>query len=153
MAMRALFRGDGWGLEGGRGPGEPGVFLEGEERILRAERPEQLLGVLASLDEIAESGNPDLVAVGFFSYEAGVFLEGSAALARPHDFLPFAEFFIFDTRRSAATRGFPPSPPAPAPFTFEEPARAKRVLSSNLADRDADGSLSSSDWASRVETI
>ena len=114
--------------------------MEGEERIVRADRPEQLPDVLAALDEIAESGNPDLIAVGFVSYEAGVFLEGSTALVRQHEFLPFAEFFIFNTRRSASTRSVPPPPAAPAPFTFEEPARAQRVPSSD-------------EWKRGVETI
>ena len=141
MAMRALFRGAGWGLQQGRGPGEENllereesgkeIFLEGEERNVCAETLEQLPNVLAALDEIAESGNPDSIAIGFFSYEAGVFLEGSNALARPHEFLPFAEFSIFDTRGSAAGRGASPPPAAPSPFTFEEPARAERVLSSD----------------------
>src|ERR1039457_88940 len=141
MPMRALFRGAGWGFERlGTGEGETGDFLEGEERIVRADRPEQLPDVLAALDEIAESGNPDLIAVGFVSYEAGVFLEGSTALVRQHEFLPFAEFFIFNTRRSASTRSVPPPPAAPAPFTFEEPARAQRVPSSD-------------EWKRGVETI
>ena len=95
--MRALFRGEGWGFGEGRGPE---IFLEGEERTVRAERPEQLPDVLASLDEIASTGDPNLIAAGFISYEAGVFLEGSTALVRPHEFLPFAEFSVFDTRRS-----------------------------------------------------
>jgi para-aminobenzoate synthetase component 1 len=139
--MRALFRGAGWGFGRlGTGEGETGDFLEDEERIVRADRPEQLPDVLAALDEIAESGNPDLIAVGFVSYEAGVFLEGSTALVRQHEFLPFAEFFIFNTRRSASTRSVPPPPAAPAPFTFEEPARAQRVPSSD-------------EWKRGVETI
>ncbi|HMA28293.1 MAG TPA: hypothetical protein VKS23_00390, partial [Thermoanaerobaculia bacterium] len=77
--MRALFRGAGWpeifleGEERGTGTGD---FLEGEEKLLCADRPQQLPDVLAALDEIAASGDPGLVAAGFFSYEAGVFLEG-----------------------------------------------------------------------------
>jgi anthranilate/para-aminobenzoate synthase component I len=145
-----LFKGSGWGFEEERGPGrDPAVFLEGEEKRLHAERPEQLPGVLAALDEIAASGDPSLIAAGFFSYEAGVFLEGSTSLARDHDFLPFAEFFVFDTRRLAASRFAPPPPAVPRSFTFEERARAKRVLSSELSQQ----SLSSNEWASRVEAI
>src|SRR5512141_872323 len=119
MTMKALFRGAGWGFEEGRGLGKEnlpereergtGEFLEGEERILRAERPEQIGDVLAALDEIASSGDSNLIAAGFISYEEGVFLEGSTALARPHEFLPFAEFFVFDTRRSAVRRAAPTS--------------------------------------------
>jgi len=133
--MSVLFRGDGWGLGGGSGQE---IFLEGEEGRLLAERPGQLPDVLAALDEIAESGNPDLIAVGFFSYEAGVFLEGSTALTRPHDFLPFAEFSFFSLK--AARRGASPPPAVPATFTFDEPARAERVLSSG-------------EWIKGVETI
>ncbi|HEX5855298.1 MAG TPA: hypothetical protein VFZ57_06725, partial [Thermoanaerobaculia bacterium] len=92
-----LFKGGGWGLGTGKdGEGKTGDFLEGEEGTERADSPEQLPELLARLDRIAESGDPDLMAVGFFSYEAGVFLEGSAALARPHEFLPFAEFTVFN---------------------------------------------------------
>jgi para-aminobenzoate synthetase component I len=135
MPMKALFRGDGWGLQEGRGPG---IFLEGEEKQLHAGRPEQLPGVLAALDEIAASGASNLIAAGFISYEAGVILEGSTSLARPHDFLPFAEFSVFRLR-DAAQRA--PTAPEPSPsFTFEESATAQRSLSSN-------------EWVSGVETI
>ena len=127
--MRALFRGEGWGFGEGRGPG---IFLEGEEKEgLCAERLDQIPHVLAALDEIAESGNSNLFAAGFISYEGGVFLEGSTSLAREHDFLPFAEFSIFDTRCSAANRPAPPSPAESSSFTFKEPARAERALSSD----------------------
>src|SRR5664279_1490806 len=135
MAMRALFNGDGWGFPGGRGTEN---FFEGEEVIVRAERPEQMAQVLARLDAVGSSGDPDLIAIGFFSYEAGVFLEGSTALARPHEFLPFAEFGVF--RRSAATRRASPSPAAPSLATSKEPATAAR-------------SLSSDEWLNGVETI
>jgi anthranilate/para-aminobenzoate synthase component I len=128
MPMRALFRGEGWGLKEER---EPGIFLEGEEGRLHAESPEQLPDVLAALDEIASSGDPNLLAAGFISYEAGVWLEGSASLVRSHDFLSFAEFAVFDTRRSAVCRPAPPSPAESSFFTFREPATAERSLSSD----------------------
>jgi para-aminobenzoate synthetase component 1 len=144
MPMNVLYRGDGWGLGEGR---EPGIFLEGEEETERADSLEQLPELLGRLDEIAESGDPDLVAAGFVSYEAGVFLEGLASLARPHDFLPFAEFSVFSLK--AARRSAPPPPSAPSTFTFEEPARARRVLSSDLAER----SLSSDEWMKGVGAI
>ena len=89
---------------------------------------------------MAASGDPDLLAAGFISYEAGVWIEGSPALVRPHDFLPFAEFFIFDTRRVRDARIASPPPAAAAPFTFEERASAQR-------------SLSSDEWASAVAAI
>jgi anthranilate/para-aminobenzoate synthase component I len=148
MTMRALFRGVGWRFGEGKEPGtgdfseseEAGKenFLEGEEGSLHADRPEQLARVLAALDGIAQSGNPDVIAIGFFSYEAGVFLEGSSAFARPHEFLPFAEFFIFDTRRSGAARRTSPPPAGQSPFTFEETARAERVLSLDEWTRGVD---------------
>ncbi|MFI5118794.1 MAG: anthranilate synthase component I family protein [Thermoanaerobaculia bacterium] len=148
MTMRALFRGAGWGHDAEKEPGtgdflereEPGTeyFLEGEERVICADRPEHLPDVLASLDEIAASGDPNLIAAGFISYEAGVWIEGSTALARRHDFLPFAEFSVFRLR-GAAPRA--PATPEPSPsIAFEGTARAQRALSSN-------------DWADRVESI
>lgn len=135
--MNVLFKGDGWGLGEGKGPG---IFLEGEEGTLRAEKPEQLGEVLAALDGVARSGDPHLIAVGFISYEAGVFLEGSTALAREHEFLPFAEFSVFDTRRFAASLSASASPADSALFTLEESATAQRSLSSN-------------EWESGVEAI
>lgn len=132
--MRVSFEGSGWGLGDQRG-NEEKIFLEGEERKVCAERPEQLTGVLATLDEIATSGDPNLLAAGFFSYEAGVYLEGSAELVRSHEFLPFAEFSVFDTRRTAASSSAPPRPAVPSLFTFKEPATAEQSLSSNEWDR------------------
>jgi anthranilate/para-aminobenzoate synthase component I len=136
--MKALFRGDGWGLQEGRGPGDPGSLLEGEETRIRAETPEQLPDVLAELDDVARSGDPGLVAAGFISYEAGVFLEGSTALVRAHDFLPFAEFFI--SRLSGAEQRAPTVPEPSPSFTFKETATAER-------------SLSSDEWVSGVEAV
>jgi len=107
---------------------------------VRAERPEQLPQVLAALDAVAESGDPHLLAAGFISYEAGVWIEGSAALVRSHDFLPFAEFFLFDTHGARAPRSAPAPPAASAPFTFEESGSAER-------------SLSSDEWRARVEAV
>ncbi len=161
--MRALFRGDGWGLGERRGPGtgdflereEPGkeIFLEGEERVICAERLEQLPDMLASLDEIASSGDLNLIAAGFVSYEAGVYLEGSTALARRHEFLPFAEFFLFDTRRSGAARRMSPPPAASAPFTFEESVRAERVFFSDPSARETEPSLCPDAWRNGVDAI
>jgi para-aminobenzoate synthetase component 1 len=146
--MRVLFNGGGWGLGEGR---EEKTFLEGEERTVRAETPEQLPEVLAALDSVAASGDPHVLAAGFISYEAGVWIEGSTALVRPHEFLPFAEFSVF--RLHDVARRVPGVPEPSAPFTFEEPARAERVLSSDLSERGAQRTLSSDDWASRVEAI
>ena len=124
--MRVLFNGGGWELEEGRGPG---IFLEGGETLGRADRPGQLPEVLDALDEIASSGDPRLVAAGFISYEAGVWIEGSTALVRKHEFLPFAEFFVFRLR-DAAQRA-PAAPDSSPSFTFKEPATAERSLSSD----------------------
>jgi anthranilate/para-aminobenzoate synthase component I len=126
--MRVSFEGSGWGL--GKKSGEK-TFLEGEEKRICAESPEQLPGVLAALDELAASGNPDQLAAGFISYEAGVSLEGSTSLVREHEFLPFAEFSVFDTRRGAAAVPARRQPAAFSLFTFKEPATAERSLSSN----------------------
>jgi anthranilate/para-aminobenzoate synthase component I len=137
--MRVSFRGAGWEL-GGKGKNEEKIFLEGEESTVRADSPEQLPGVFAALDEIAASGNPDLLAAGFVAYEAGVFLEGSAHLARAHEFLPFAEFSVFDVRRAAAPRAAPPPPAGSSVFTIEETATAEQSLSSN-------------EWTGRVSAV
>ena len=137
MAARASFAGRGWGLGE---KSEEGTFFEGEEKRICAGTAAQLPEVLAALDAVASSGDPHLLAAGFISYEAGVSIEGSTALVRPHEFLPFAEFFIFDTRRAAAARNASPGPGTPLSFTLEERASAQR-------------SLSSDEWASGVATI
>lgn len=107
---------------------------------MRAESAEQLPLVLAALDSVASSGDRHLLAAGFISYEAGVWVEGSTSLVRPHDFLPFAEFFVFDTRKAAPSRRDPPPPAAFPSFTFKERASAQR-------------SLSSDEWSSGVADI
>ncbi len=100
----------------------------------------QLPEVFAALDAVAASGDPHLLATGFISYEAGVWIEGSTSLVRNHDFLPFAEFFIFDIRCSGRSRNDQPPPTAFPSFTLEERASAQR-------------SLSSDEWARGVATI
>jgi anthranilate/para-aminobenzoate synthase component I len=138
VSARVCFAGGGWGIGDGR---EEKVFLEGEEKTIRAVRAEQVPEVLDALDAVASSGDPNLVAAGFISYEAGVWIEGSTGLAREHEFLPFAEFSLFDTRKAGTARGTSPPPPgAPAPFTSEETPSAQR-------------SLSSEEWADRVGAI
>ena len=128
MSARVLFAGNGWGLGDG---GEEKIFFEGEEKRVRADTVEQLPSVLEALDAVASSGDPNVLAAGFISYEAGVWIEGSASLVRPHDFLPFAEFFLFDTRRAAVSRRAPPLRAASPSFTFKERASAQRSLSSD----------------------
>jgi anthranilate/para-aminobenzoate synthase component I len=133
-----MFAGSGWGLGGERR--EEKAFFEGEEKNVRADSPQQLLEVLAALDFVASSGDSHLLAAGFISYEAGVWIEGSTSLVRSHDFLPFAEFFIFDTRRAAASRHATEALAASARFTLEEAVSAQR-------------SLSSEEWTERVEAV
>ena len=101
---------------------------------------EQLPSVLAALDAVAESGDPHLLAAGFISYEAGVWIEGSTDLVRSHDVLPFSEFSVFDTRKADRARRAPAPPAASPSFTLEESAGAQR-------------SLSSAEWARGVRAI
>jgi para-aminobenzoate synthetase/4-amino-4-deoxychorismate lyase len=129
VALRALLKGDGWAMS------TPLVF-DGEERRLRADAPGELRGVLASLDEIAASGDPDRIAIGFIAYEAGVLLEGSTALFRPPEGTPLAAFGVYRLRDA----GRPASVPATIRFTFEDP-------------NAAEASLSPAAWARGVETI
>jgi para-aminobenzoate synthetase component 1 len=128
VSARVLFAGNGWGLGD---EGEEKIFFEGEEKRVRADTVEQLPSVLEALDSVASSGDPNLLAAGFVSYEAGVWIEGSTALVREHEFLPFAEFFIFNTRSSFVSRRAPPPPAAFPSFTLEERASAQRSLSSD----------------------
>ena len=139
--MSVSFEGSGWGL-GDKRKNEEKIFFEGEEGRICAAAPEQLPGVLAELDSVARSGDPNLIAAGFISYEAGAFLEGSASLARPHEFLPFAEFSVFDSRQQGACRAARHQPVASSSslFTFKESSTAER-------------SLPSDEWASSVEAI
>ena len=108
VALRALFNGDGWSL------GKP-YFFEGEERRIQADLPEQLPDLLSSLDNVATSNDPDLIAIGFITYEAGVALEGSASLFRRPEGTPLASFGVF--RRHDAARSAPAL--RDAEFTFE----------------------------------
>ena len=101
MGVEALLAGDGWPLDAGGGP----LHFEADDRRLTADRPEQLAAVLSALDDVAESGDPDLLAVGFVSYEAGVVLEGSTGLFRPPEGTPLAAFGLF--RLGSARRGWP----------------------------------------------
>lgn len=100
--------------------------------------PEQLGGVLSSLDEIAASADPDLMAVGFLSYEAGVWLEGSTGLFRMPEGTPLACFGVCSLRDAAERARAPQA----ALFTFEEKPPAK-----------PEASLSPTDWESQVEAV
>lgn len=83
-----------------------------EVREVAGDRPGDLPGLLAWLDEIAASGRPERIAAGFITYEAGVALEGSAALFRPSS-TPLAWFALFDAMPAfapAPTHGLPREP-------------------------------------------
>ncbi len=64
---------------------------------VEANDPESLASLVEALDNLARSGQPSALAAGFFTYEAGVYLEGSRALFRPPDRTPLAWFAFFDT--------------------------------------------------------
>ncbi len=91
--MTASFRGGGWGL------GPPMRLSHPLEVIsVPPDAPRELARLLSFLDEIATSGDPSLLAAGFLSYEAGVWLEGSESLFRPPTRTPLAAFALFDLR-------------------------------------------------------
>ncbi|HQR45387.1 MAG TPA: anthranilate synthase component I family protein [Thermoanaerobaculia bacterium] len=131
MALRALFNGDGWGLAAP-------LFLDGGEGRLQADTPEQLPAVLSSLDAVAASGDPGLIAAGFISYEAGVLLEGSRELFRDPDGAPLSAFGLWRLRDAA---GRAPAP-GDAAFPFRDLRRAT-----------AQPSLSPEAWSRGVGTI
>lgn len=112
------------------------ILFESEERRLLADTPEQLGSVFSALDDVAASGDRDLIAIGFITYEAGVWLEGSQSLFRNPEGTPLAAFGVYSLR-DAARRA-----PAPqdARFTFDERATAQQ-------------SLSRAEWARCVEEI
>ncbi|CAG0996828.1 partial Aminodeoxychorismate synthase component 1, partial [Anaerolineae bacterium] len=103
-----LLRGPGWKLPEPLELRDPLEVLE-----VKADRPGDLPGLLDRLDAVARSGRPELLAAGFLSYEAGVALEGSAALFRPPP-TPLAWFGLFDLRKAAEPG--PPSPVRPDGF-------------------------------------
>ncbi len=131
MGFRALLTGDSWALD-------TPLFFEGEERRLLAEAPEQIGSVLSSLDDVASSNDPDLIAIGFIAYEAGVWLEGSAPLFRKPEGTPLAAFGVYRLRNAA--RRAPPSPNARLAFEEGLPATPE-------------ASLSPVEWAARIEAI
>jgi anthranilate/para-aminobenzoate synthase component I len=91
-----LLRGAGWRL-----PAPLDLRDPVEVRSVAPDRPGDLPDLLAWLDGVAASGRTERIAVGFLTYEAGVALEGSAALFRPPA-MPLACFALFDTATRAA---------------------------------------------------
>lgn len=125
--MRALLAGHGWDMDRSATP----IYFEREEGQLLADTPDQLDGVLAALDDVAASGDRDLLAIGFITYEAGVWLEGSTSLFRSPEGTPLAAFGIY--RLQDAVRRAPA--PQGARFTLEERATAQVSLSPREWDR------------------
>jgi para-aminobenzoate synthetase / 4-amino-4-deoxychorismate lyase len=109
---RVFFQGSGWGTDA------PAV-LEDPDEVLRveADRPGGLDALLARLDEVSASGDPDRIAVGFLSYEAGVWLEGSRSLFRAPERTPLAWFGLFRLRERRALE----DSPQPNASPFSEP--------------------------------
>lgn len=131
MGLRARLIGDGWATA-------TPLFFEGEEGRLQADEPEQLGTLLSSLDDVAASKDPDLIAIGFITYEAGVLLEGSTPLFRRPEGTPLAAFGLYRIRNATRVRATSPE----SRFTFEEDPRAT-----------PEASLSFGDWERAVGTI
>src|SRR5438132_1413260 len=97
----ALLMGEGWGLD-------VPLFLDDAEevRTVRSDRPDELEALLTWLDGVAESGDARRLVVGWLSYEAGVWLEGSTRLFRPPERTPLACFALYSVgaRRGSAAR-------------------------------------------------
>lgn len=122
-----LLRGPGWRL-----PAPLDLHSPLEVRAVAPDRPGDLPDLLAWLDAVAGSGQPERIAAGFLTYEAGVAIEGSRELFRPPA-THLAWFALFDTARrgrldTAAgrragdggderTRGFGGEPPADMELT------------------------------------
>lgn len=122
--------GGGWGLA------VPQRLLAPVETLeVAAGEPEALEGLLRWLDRVASSGDPLHLAVGFLSYEAGVWLEGSRELFRPPERTPLAAFGLFDA-------GGGPSSGAPVPPRHRGTATGPAVPA---LDRET--------WAAAVESI
>ena len=126
-APSVLLRGPGWKL-----PAPLDLRDPLEVRSVPAGRPDELPALLAWLDGIAASGRPGLLAAGFLTYEAGVALEGSAALFRPPT-TPLAWFGLFDL---GGERG-----------------RAEGATAGRTAPFDPRGELDAAAWADAVEAI
>ncbi len=89
--LSVLFRGDGWMFPAPFQLGYPDEVI-----TVGADRPQDLASLLSRLDRIAASGDHDVIAAGYLSYEAGVFLEGSVTAFRPPDEGPLALFGVFE---------------------------------------------------------
>lgn len=112
MVPSAWLNGPGWELGGPR-------FLEGAREVVEvaADRPRDLGKLLDFLDCVAASTDSNLLAVGFLSYEAGVWLEGSRDLYRPPVRTPLAHFGLYDLSRESER-----SPPSLEGLAWSLPA-------------------------------
>ncbi|MBK9967843.1 MAG: anthranilate synthase component I family protein [Holophagales bacterium] len=119
MSTPTVFlRGPGWGL-----PAPLDLRNPIEVRQVAADRPGDLPKLLSWLDGVAASGRPGRIAAGFVTYEAGVALEGSAALFRPPS-TPLAWFALFDVspeRGPASSLGSPGERPEGIDGRFRAP--------------------------------
>jgi len=86
----ATFQGDGWDLPVPLGLADPIEIWS-----VPAERPDGLVALLSRLDEVAASGDDELLAVGFLTYEAGVWLEGVESAFRPPERTPLAHVELY----------------------------------------------------------
>lgn len=112
-APAVVFRGEGWGL-----PVPLGLSGPREVWSVAADEPSKLDSVLRRLDDLARSGDPDRLAAGYLTYEAGVALEGAPGAFRPPDRTPLAWFAVFSmsggrvTPKGSAISTVDAAPPA-----------------------------------------
>lgn len=123
---RILFQGGGWDLP------DP-LSLSRPLEVHETKDVAGLEAMLEWLEGIARSGDPDRLAVGFLTYEAGLALEGSPKLARPGDKTPLARFALYRLSES-------------------EPDRDVATTTS-LKRRSREGSLDPASWALGVKEI
>jgi anthranilate/para-aminobenzoate synthase component I len=137
-APNALFAGDGWRLP------TPLVLEEPlEALVVASDSPRELDRLLAWLDRVAELGDPNALAAGWISYEAGVWLEGSHGLFRPPERTPLACFALYRIREGTmhapeAGRWGNAAPAASGNGALDETAwgRAVEEIRRGIADGD-----------------
>ncbi len=137
-----LLAGAGWRL-----PGPLDLSGPLEVREVDSNRPGDLPALLEWLDRVATSGEQDLVAAGFLTYEAGVVLEGSTGLFRPPE-SPLAWFGLFRLpavpRAAEARDAVGPEGPARPP----DPEATERTGREGVT-----GELGEGEWQTAVEAI
>ena len=114
---------------------------------MAADRPGDLPALLDWLDRVASSGEGDLVAAGFLTYEAGVALEGSTGLFRPPE-TPLGWFGLFEACDAPPRAG---RPGAALPAASDAPRDSRAA---GRAGRGAgEGDLDEAEWRAAVERI